>query len=436
MVINERCIKILSILNETNKFTLKILSENFNVHTRTIRYDIDNINYILKMYNLDTIKKCGKGIFTVNLSNADINKIIYQFSGMFSKNRRTYLKLIFFSKDIINLTKEAKCLNISRTTIKKDLVIIKNELLKKSIEIKKLPSKGIEIIGNEDTIIEVLEKEIFEIMENQFINLPILVKNTIEKIVGDINPDELRSKVKEVLGEENYNITSYNRVFCKLAAINTRQKLKRKTTKYNTENIIEFIKKIVEEDKNKVNKKEKTIKTIDVLKNVIMELQLENEEPLINNLLSELNNVKEALPIPEKIFETNFYKEFCEKIKNTELTKKDTHGIFYILYNNLLLKDYKHFREMKVLFVSDETESVKNIILEKLRFMFNFQEIEKMSSHIFEIFGCEKEYNLIITSGNINGLLETPLYKIDRFPLESNLIDLKFCILKNIKSGR
>ena len=93
MVINERCISILSVLNETNEFTLKKLSENFNVHTRTIRYDIDNINYILKMYKLDTIKKCEKGVFTVNLKNNEINKVINDFSGIFSENRRRYLKL-------------------------------------------------------------------------------------------------------------------------------------------------------------------------------------------------------------------------------------------------------------------------------------------------------------------------------------------------------
>lgn len=65
--------------------------------------------------------------------------------------------------------------------------------------------------------------------------------------------------------------------------------------------------------------------------------------------------------------------------------------------------------------------------------MFQFKEIDKMSSHIFEIFGCEKEYDLIITSGNVNDILDIPMYRINRFPLESNLIDLKFFILKNIK---
>lgn len=439
MVINERCINILSVLNETNEFTLKRLSENFNVHTRTIRYDIDNINYILKMYKLDTIRKCEKGVFTVNLKNNEINKIINDFSGMFSENRRRYLKLKLFSKEIVNLTKEAEYLNTSRTTLKKDLMIIKEELLEKSVEIKELPSKGIKISGNEELIVRVLEKEIFEIIEKQFINLPNLIKNMIGKIVGDISPDILRNRVREILGE-NYNINYYNKVFCKLAAVNTRHKLEKKIKKYNTEEITEFIlcelgeefiKKVVGENKNK--KKDKIVEIKDILKEVVAELELDDEENLIENLLSEINEVRERLPIPEKICETSFYKEFSEKIKGTELIKKDIQSIFYIIYNNLLLKNYEAFKNMKILFVSDEVDSVKDIILNKLKIMFNFQEIDKVSSHIFEIFGCEKEYDLIITSGNINEILETPIYRINRFPLESNLLDLKFFILKNIK---
>ena len=169
------------------------------------------------------------------------------------------------------------------------------------------------------------------------------------------------------------------------------------------------------------------------MKDVIKELELEEDESLLEGLLTEINEVRERLPIPEKICETNFYKSFSEKIKDTTLIKKDIQSIFYIIYNNLLVKNYSSFEEMKILFVSDEIDSVKSIILKKLKSMFNFKEIDKVSSHIFEIFGCEKSYDLIITSGNINEILDVPVYKINRFPLESNLIDLKFFILKNIK---
>lgn len=441
MVINERCISILSVLNETNEFTLKKLSENFKVHTRTIRYDIDNINYILKTYKLDTIKKCEKGVLRVNLKNNELNKIINDFTGMFSENRRRYLKLKLFSKGIINLTKEAEYLNTSRTTLKKDLVIIKEELIKGEIGIKELPSKGIKINGNEESIIKMFEEEIYSIVERQFISLPNIIKDTIGKIVGDIAPDILKNRVKEVL-ENEYNIIHYNKVFCKLASINTRHKLEKGLRGYNTEEITEFIlcdlgkefiKKVIKENKIKYSKEDKIVEIESILKDVIEDLELGEDESLLEGLLAEINEVRERLPIPEKICETNFYKDFSEKIKDTALIKKDVQSIFYIIYNNLLIKKYNSFEEMKILFVSDEIDSVKNIILKKLKNMFNFKEIDKVSSHIFEIFGCEKEYDLIITSGNINDILDVPVYRINRFPLESNLIDLKFFILKNVK---
>ena len=119
MVINKRCINILSILNETNQFTLKKLSENFNVHVRTIRYDIENINYILKNSKLDTIKKLDGGVLTINLKSSDLNNIISSFGSICSNNRRLYLKLNLLSKDLVNITREASKLGVSRTTIKK-----------------------------------------------------------------------------------------------------------------------------------------------------------------------------------------------------------------------------------------------------------------------------------------------------------------------------
>ena len=247
--------------------------------------------------------------------------------------------------------------------------------------------------------------------------------------------------MKEILKEE-YNINYYNRVFCKLASINTRHKLEKGIRGYNTEEITEFIlcdlgkefiEKVIKEVKNSSLKKDRTLEIENALRDVIKDLELEEDEGLVESLLAEIGVIRERLPISEKICETNLYKDFSEKIKDTALVKEDIQSIFYIIYNNLLLKNYSAFKEMKVLFVSDEVDSVKNIVLKKLETMFQFKEIDKMSSHIFEIFGCEKEYDLIITSGNINDILDIPMYRINRFPLESNFIDLKFFILKNIK---
>ncbi|MGL5702689.1 MAG: hypothetical protein ACRCW5_06090, partial [Cetobacterium sp.] len=159
------------------RFTLKKLSENFNVHIRTIRYDIDNINYILKSYKLDQIKKMDGGGLQVNLKSNDLNKIISDFGGMFSENRKSYLKLKVLSKQMINLTKEAEFLNVSRTTLKKDMLIIKSELEVKDVFIHEFASKGVSVIGEVQNIVDALEKEIHKVIDKQFVNLPNVLKD-------------------------------------------------------------------------------------------------------------------------------------------------------------------------------------------------------------------------------------------------------------------
>lgn len=436
MVINERCISVLLALNETNGFTLKKLSEKFNVHTRTIRYDIDNVNFILKSYGLGEIKKNDDGILKTNLKSNDLNKIIFEFRGMFSENRKTYLKLKLLSKKNVNLIEEAELLNISRVTLKKDISIIKTEFQEKKVFIDESSLKEIFIDGSRESILELFEDEINKVIEKQFVNLPNILKELVGKIVGDINPTILKSRVKEVLGN-NYSLIEYNKIFCKLAVLNTRYKLERKK-KSNLEDINTFImcsrgREFILNQKGKVNKNNSLEDVRGILKDVINILEIESDNELLEKLLKELAAFRKNLSIPEKICETNFYKEFLEKMKSDIVVEKDIQSIFYLLYNQFSLKKYSDLEEFKVLFVCDELEVVKDLIEKKLKHIFDFKKIDRISSYIFEIFGCNDDYDLIITSENINELLETPVYKINKFPLESTFIDLKFFLLKKLK---
>ncbi|MGL5089297.1 MAG: hypothetical protein ACRC6Z_07635 [Cetobacterium sp.] len=440
MVINERCIKILSDLSSTNSFTLKKLSENFNVHTRTIRYDIDNINYILKNHKLSQIEKSDDGKLLLNISSNELNKIITDFGGVFSENRKIYLKLKFFSKELVNLTKEAQFLNVSRTTIKKDLMIIKNEMAVKNILLKEVTIKGIKIVGSTKDIVEAFEEELQKIMNKQFINLPNVLKDLFGKIVGDVTPDILKARMKDIL-KSKYKTVYYNKIFCKLAALNIRNKLNINKVGYNSDEVNtfifcskgeEFILKTLSEEIE--NKKEADLKKIHkVLKDFMAELEIPNEQKELDKLLTEIGDTKIMLPISEKICETNFYKEFYKRIVDTKLNEEEIKSIFYILYNRIILIESNIFKKLKILFVSDDLEVIKDIIEIKLHNIFKFKEISKITSHMFEIFGCEKEYDLIITSKNIKETLETIVYKINNFPLESDFVDLKFFILNSIK---
>ncbi|MGL4672238.1 MAG: HTH domain-containing protein [Cetobacterium sp.] len=442
MVINERCIKILSALNLRDDFTLKKLSENLNVHTRTIRYDIDNINYILKSYKLSEIKKYDGGKLTLNIMNNDLNKIINDFGGLFSENRRRYLKLKLFSKELINLTKEAEILNVSRTTIKKDLNIIKNELLLKNILFEEVATKGIKITGLTRNIVEAFEEELQKVIDKQFIDLPNILKDLVSRIVGDITPEILKTRMKDILRYE-YKTVYYNKIFCKLAALNTINKLKQNKTGYNNDEINtfifcskgkDFILKSLSRDVEE--REEKNLEKIrEVLREVMTEFEILNEDEEIERLLSEIGENKMIMPILEKICETNFYKYFYKKIDGTNLDEKEIQSIFYILYNRLSSVKLEIFQKLKILFISDELEAIKDIVEIKLKQIFKFEEVNKMTSHMFEIFGCEKDYDFILTNKNINENVEMIIYKMSNFPLENDFIDLKFFIIKNLKKS-
>ncbi|MEG1807502.1 MAG: HTH domain-containing protein, partial [Cetobacterium sp.] len=121
MIINKRCIDILSLLHSTDEYNIDDLSQKFNVHTRTIRYDIENINFILKNYNLNNIEKNSDGRLILNLKMFDLNNLIQYFGGISSESRKDFIKIKLLSSKHINLTNKTKILDTSRSTLKTDL---------------------------------------------------------------------------------------------------------------------------------------------------------------------------------------------------------------------------------------------------------------------------------------------------------------------------
>lgn len=59
-MLNQRCINILMTLIEEKSSTVKELAKKYNITERSIRYDIDNINYYLYKNGLKEIEKNQK----------------------------------------------------------------------------------------------------------------------------------------------------------------------------------------------------------------------------------------------------------------------------------------------------------------------------------------------------------------------------------------
>ena len=74
MKINNRLLEIISFLKENNITTIKEISQSLNLSERSVRYEIDNLNFFLKMNMLPEIKKENMGEIKVN-KNFIENKI-------------------------------------------------------------------------------------------------------------------------------------------------------------------------------------------------------------------------------------------------------------------------------------------------------------------------------------------------------------------------
>ncbi|MEG1808058.1 MAG: hypothetical protein RR265_07975, partial [Cetobacterium sp.] len=89
---------------------------------------------------------------------------------------------------------------------------------------------------------------------------------------------------------------------------------------------------------------------------------------------------------------------------------------------------------LKVLLVCDSTEFIKNILKENLLRNFNFSGVDFMPTYIFEIFGFEKDYDLILSCENISETLNIPTFKINKILKSRDKIELFYFILKTYSS--
>ena len=76
-MLNKRCVDIIKKFSENKTdVLLKDLAEYFGVSERSIRYDIDNINYFLAKKGLNQIEKVAKGYFEIDESDENLSEAV------------------------------------------------------------------------------------------------------------------------------------------------------------------------------------------------------------------------------------------------------------------------------------------------------------------------------------------------------------------------
>lgn len=155
---NKRQIDLLRILiGKRHYYQMSELSASFKVSSRTIRYDMDEIEYFITKYSgAKLIRKYGKGIF-VDASPDDLEKIsnaietigLYNFS--IDEDQKTDLLIITLMMTEKPLTSDelANQLNIGKTTLYSLLNRSETYFHKFDIQLLRKSSRGLSIKANE-----------------------------------------------------------------------------------------------------------------------------------------------------------------------------------------------------------------------------------------------------------------------------------------------
>ena len=221
-MLNNKEIDILNKLSEGVKYSFKEISEKYDISDRTARYYINNIDYILDILGYKITEK-NKNVITLDI-NQDFKKIfeiLKENKRLFLDERQYMLKLIlFFDKNGLNISEFSKENDFSRTTVKKDLKILENELKESDIELIYVNNKGYRLVGNKQKILvkqeEVIEK-VLNIVENKSKITNVEILNKFYKYIKTENIEKIKKfilkiekKMKLSINKESYNkIISY-----------------------------------------------------------------------------------------------------------------------------------------------------------------------------------------------------------------------------------
>ena len=329
-MLNYRETEILNSLIKGEKYNFKLISEKYGVSDRAARYYINNIDSILQLLDYKITKKVKNSIYLdTNQDFKSLFEILEKIHKLSIEDRIDILKLIlFFDEKGLNITKICKELEISRTTIKKDLKLISEEFKIQEIELIYKNVDGYHINGNFQKIlikkIELLEK-LFDSLNDQ--NFSKVVKTKVFhyffKYIKQKNIENAKKFIVEIekVMFLNINEESYNKIFSYVLLLLNFEK--------DCENKKDFTAKKFLIHTEEYKKIEKILQKILNKNEIKSEMLIEITDLIMGININSLKNnsfedwINEELIIKKMISKVS-------KIVKTDLTRDE------ILYNGLL----------------------------------------------------------------------------------------------------
>lgn len=197
------------LLEETAPISAKELGKRLGVSTRTIRYDVDDIEFWLRSLGMHLTRKPKVGIW-LDISKSEANKIKSTISTnnpytiVLSQEDRVFYILLELLKDEALCTSEgiSEKLGVSRATIIKDLKEVKKLLNYNGIKLISRQGVGYKAHGPEDSIRKMLGKVFLYFEDTQdLLNLLsnfgdelILSSDYFKEVSTSINIQEIKKK--------------------------------------------------------------------------------------------------------------------------------------------------------------------------------------------------------------------------------------------------
>lgn len=204
-MVSQKDLKILSCLFELadkqKSITIEELAERFEISSRTVRNNLDRIDYYLKSNGLHPLKRDRKNGIMLDIeadeieecrrSLTELNTETYVFS---KEERILYLKLLLFdTEEYLTYDQLSQELFVSRKTVIDDVHLVKEDCEKRGIHLLGT-KRGLKYSGREFKLRELitdslLEKytplELWEILRDIYPNKSIIIEKKWRGIVED-----------------------------------------------------------------------------------------------------------------------------------------------------------------------------------------------------------------------------------------------------------
>ncbi|MDF7639496.1 PTS sugar transporter subunit IIA [Lactobacillus sp. ESL0791] len=185
----DRQLYILNSLIEDEPLKIKELSHSLGVSSRTVRNDLKEINFKLEQLSISRVDNC-RGNLSLSLTSIEKNKLLEYLkttdSNLISpKNRQLEIILDFLKyPKKIKIFEEQKRLEISKSTMDKDMKQIREYLSKYSLNLS--TQQGAEVIGAEKNIrIMMQQLMVANVDISEFTDKTVINKSDSYKLIVD-----------------------------------------------------------------------------------------------------------------------------------------------------------------------------------------------------------------------------------------------------------